>query len=279
VIEPGAFHFYAQGIALADFGSVFAGALRPLDVLIVRMPPDLLNPNYWEPLTRDAENEVRGKMEGIVTRNEGERTLVWRSDRVARGRLLRDDIDAPVELLCGYIFRTTGEGLLRLAQGWNGRGRLEWAGLRGLPQRDVPRETLNGVHKDIAQMRVSLPNEAFLYSTEEDDRTRVVFADRADLRRAIEALIRGFAHAVRGTHAGRINNRVIDHITKIADGVGLSASPDRDVTNKGRTLEIRATLGRTPWGTVSRPRTGPFGVNDRVLIYYDCVCGIWAVSA
>ena len=52
-------HFQTQGLTMADFGALYGNDLRPLDILITRMPADLLNPNYWEPLTKEAENAVR----------------------------------------------------------------------------------------------------------------------------------------------------------------------------------------------------------------------------
>ena len=139
---PNELHFYAQGLTVADFVSLYGAEIRPLGILIYHMPPDLLNLNYWEPLTKEGENAVRDKMTGIVTRMEGGQTQLWRSDRVARSRLLRDDLNAEVELLSGYIFRTTGENLLKLVHAWNGRGRFEWAGLAVPPGVEVPPQTL-----------------------------------------------------------------------------------------------------------------------------------------
>jgi len=136
-------HFHTQGLTMADFGSLFGTEVRPLDVLITRMPTELLNPNYWEPLTKEAENVVREKMAGIITRSEGDRALIFRADRISRGRLLRDGIDVPVELLNGYIFKVSGEGLLKLGQAWSGRGRFEWA---GLTKGALPPETLSVAH-------------------------------------------------------------------------------------------------------------------------------------
>src|SRR3982074_3466172 len=66
-------HFYTQGLTMADFGSPVA--------------TELLNPTYWEPLTKEAENAVREKLTGIVTRTEGDKALLFRADRVSRGRL------------------------------------------------------------------------------------------------------------------------------------------------------------------------------------------------
>jgi hypothetical protein len=43
---------------LAAFGGIFGAQIRSLDVLIYRMPSELLNPNYWEPLTKEAVDEL-----------------------------------------------------------------------------------------------------------------------------------------------------------------------------------------------------------------------------
>lgn len=275
--RPGEFHFYAQGLTQADFGTIFAAELRPLEVLVYKIPPDLLNPNYWEPLGKESENAVREQQGGIVTRVRDGRTLLWRSDRVAKGRLLRDGIDVPLELLFGYVFRTTGEGLAALARAWDGRDRLEWVGLRGRPTETNPEAAVTAIHADLAQMQISRPDEAFLYASQDDDLTRVVFSDEAHFHRAIEALLRGFAHNLTRAHVGHVNRRVTGQIARLAGGRGLSADPDRDFVDKGRTFEIRAALGRTPWGLGGPPAEALAG-EDRLLFYYDRISGIWAIS-
>src|SRR6185295_12457350 len=190
-------HFYTQGLTMTDFGSLFGTEIRGLDALIYRMPVELLNPNYWEPLTKEAENAVREKMTGIITRTEGDRALLFRADRISRGRLLKDGLDVPVELLNGYIFKTSGEGLLKLGQAWSGRGRFDWA---GLTKGNLPPETLTSVHQDLSQIRLSLREEQFLFASQDDGLARVVFAKRSHLTRAIEALIRGFVHSAASVH-------------------------------------------------------------------------------
>jgi hypothetical protein len=272
------FHLYAQGVTAADFGRLFSAELRSLEVFIYRMPADLLNPNYWEPLSREAENVVREKLTGIVTRTEGDRVEIWRADRIARTRLLRDGLDVPVELLHGYIFRVTGEGLLKLAAAWNGRGRLEWAGVRLSPKAVLPDAALSSLHNDLTQMRLSIPEEALLFSTQDDGLTRIVFAERGLFRRAVEALIRGFLAAATRSHVGRMGDHVRDEIIDLADGAGLSADPSRDVAVTDRILEIHAWRGRTPWGVVPRPGRPPVTGDERLLLYYDRISGFWAVS-
>lgn len=269
-------HFYTQGLTMTDFGSLFGTEIRGLDALIYRMPVELLNPNYWEPLTKEAENAVREKMTGIITRTEGDRALLFRADRVSRGRLLKDGIDVPVELLNGYIFKTSGEGLLKLGQAWSGRGRFDWAGLaKGNP---AP-ETLTSVHQDLSQIRLSLREEQFLFASQDDGLARVVFAKRSHLTRAIEALIRGFVHGAAGVHVGRSSHAVLEEISDLANGIGLSADPARDVVNSGRTVEVALWLGRTPWGAQVSPGREALLAKEKALLYYDSISGLWDVAS
>src|SRR5262249_22977776 len=176
----------------------------------------------WEPLTREAENAVREKMSGVITRTEGDRVLIFRADRISRGRLLRDGLDVPVELEHGTLFRTEGEQLLKLGQAWSGRGRFEWAGLSRGP---IAPETLSAVQQDLAQSRLSLREEQFLFSSQEDGLARVIFARRNHLYRATEALFRGFVHGATGVHVGFMSRSVLEELANLADGIGLSADP------------------------------------------------------
>lgn len=270
---PREWHLYAGGLGPAEVVDLFEAEIRPLGVLITRMPADLLNANYWEPLTKESENAVRDKLGGIVTRSEGERVLIWRADRIARQRLLRDGLEVPVELLDGYAFRTTGEGLIALSRAWDGRGRFEWAGLTG--GEGAP-STLSVVHQDLVRMRLSLGEEAILFARQADGLARMVFPKQAAFRRALEAVMRGFVHAATGVVVGRMGNAAIDKLAAEIDGVGLSADPARDVVHTGRTVEIHGRTGRTPWG-VSMTRRTRAG-DARILVYYDLMSGLWAAA-
>ncbi len=273
------FHFYTQGLTVTDFGSIFSNEIKPLDILITRIPSDLLNSNYWEPLTKEAENAVREKLTGIITRTEGDRALLFRADRVSRGRLLRDGLDVPVELLNGYLFRTTGEGLLKLGQAWNGRDRFEWAGLAGLPKGEIAHDTLSTVHHDLSQSRLSLREEAFLYASQDDGLARVLFAKRGHLDRAVEALLRGFVQGVAGVHVGRMSRTNVEEVIQLAEGIGLSADPARDVLNTGRTVEVKLWLGRTPWGVSPRRGREALLAKEQALLYYDSISGLWDLAS
>ena len=99
--EPSEHHVYLKGLSCADFASVFEADLKPLHGLVYRMPPSLLNPNYWEPLTRENESAVRERLDGIVTWQDGDRTMIWRADSIGAGRFLRDGLNVEIELQIG----------------------------------------------------------------------------------------------------------------------------------------------------------------------------------
>ena len=275
---PDESHFYTQGLTLTDFANLYGTDVRSLDAFVTRMPGELLNPNYWEPLTKEAENAVREKMSGIVTRTEGDKALIFRADRVSRGRLLRDGVDVAVELLNGYIFRTTGEGLLKLGRAWTGRDRFEWAALAGLPKGPVPADLLSTVHHDLSQSRLSLREEVFLFAASDDGLSRVLFARRSHLRRAVEALIRGFVHGAAGVHVGRMSRSIVEELIGLAEGLGISADPARDVINTGRTVEVTLAIGRTPWGVSPRPGREAVLAKETALLYYDSISGLWDLA-
>lgn len=273
---PRGYHLYSRDLSLEEFATSFARELKKLQVLIYRMPSELLNGNYWEPLTKEGENAVREKLAGIVTRGDGDRVLLWRADRIAKHRLLRDGLDVPVELLQGYVFRVGGEGLIALAKAWSGQGRFEWAGLRGDPGAEIPKSALTAVHADLAQFRLSRPDEVFLYAAQGDGLVRTAFPTIDAFQRALEARLHAYAVASVGRHFARITPRIVDQIARVGDGVGFSADPSRDVEDKGRTVEFSFQLGRTPWGVTVRrdPATG----DDKALLYYDQMSGIWAMA-
>jgi hypothetical protein len=275
---PDEFHFYTQGLTMVDFGSLFARELRPLDALIYRIPPDLLNPNYWEPLTKEAENAVRERMTGIVTKTEGDRAMLFRADRVSRGRLLRDGLDVPVELLNGYVFRTSGAGLLKLGQAWSGRGRFEWAGLLGLPGEGFSHDVISTIHHDLSHARLSLREEQMLFAAQEDGLARTVFSKRGSLDRAVEALIRGFVRESAKVHVGRMSHAILEELIGLVDGLGISADPSRDIVNTGRTVEVSLWLGRTPWGVYPRPGRDAVLAKEKSLLYYDNISGLWDLA-
>ncbi len=273
--RPDELHLYALGFSPADFAALFEREIRPRTALIFRVPPGLLNPNYWEPLTKEAEGEVRARMGGLIARTEGDRALLWRSDRVPRSRLLRDGLDdVPAELLGGYVLRTPGDGVLRLARDGGARGRFEAALLT--PPLPEPKEILGTVHQDLVRMTRSLPAEHLLFAAQDDGLTRMVLPDEDLFRRALEAILRGFVAEATGRPVGRMGRRVLDPLADLAEGCGFSAAPE-DVRDKGRTLEVKLRRGRTPWGvTPGAGRDVP--LEHDALLYYDRTAGLWAAA-
>lgn len=272
-------HFYLRGLSLADFADLFEHEIRALTVLVYRMPPSLLNPAYWEPLTREGEHAVREKLTGIVTRYDGEQTLLWRADRVSAGRWLRDGLDLRVELVHGYIFRVSGADLLKLAAVWSGgRERIEWIGFSALPEGEAGAAAALAAHNDLTGFRLSRPEERIAYASLDNDSTRVIFADRALARRAAASAVRGYVYNITRATLAPINERVADQFLRVADGLGWLSRPDQDFVDKQRAYEFAAHFGKTQWGLHSLPGQEVRLDNDRALIYYDRTSGIWAVA-
>jgi hypothetical protein len=269
---PNESHFYARGLVPADWTGLVAGDSAGPDALLYRIPPPLLRADLWEPLSKDAENSVREKMGGIIVWTEQEGTLLWRADRAEPGKLLKEGLEAPAELLQGYILRTTKEGLSILARSWNGRGRFEGVSLKGLP-REIPEDVLEAVHSDLARMRVSIPEEAILFASHGGE-TRIVFTREEPFYRSVAKTVHDFVSSLARTPLAGLNRAICGRLIELAEGRGLSSYPEHDFIDKGRTLEATLRLGRTLWSSGSRrDRSG------KVLLYYDRTSGIWALSS
>ncbi len=277
--DTGEHHVYLKALSCADFASVYEQELRAMHVLVYRMPPSLLNPNYWEPLTRDNENAVREKLDGIVTWQDGERTMIWRADSIGAGRWLRDGLDAPIELYHGYIFRTTGDGLLALMNAWtDARGRFEWMAFSSLPAGDAAKQVALHAHNDLTAFRLSMPEEKIAFASSDDFTVRTIFGSRPLARKAAAAAVRSFFINSSHTICAPVTDRVADQILRVCDGVGIVSHPERDFVNKHRALEATGHMGRTEWGVHLRPDHPPLIGNEKALIYYDHTSGIWAVA-
>ncbi len=281
VREPNDFHFYAKGVSFLDLALSFGSELAPLQFLIYRMPPSLLNPNYWEPLTRESETAVREKVTGIVTRQDGEHTLIWRADSIAKGRLLRDGLDVSTELLHGYVFKVSGEGLLKLGRAWGGgKDRFEWIGFSRLPAGEKAQSDLAiQAHADLTSFRFGAADECIIYSAQDDRTVRMLMSQRAWLRRAVAASVRGFVVNLGKQPCALINERVGEQMVRICDGIGFSSDPRLDFTDKGRTAEMKVHVGRTEWGVQLRPGQEALVGDEHILIYYDRISGLWAVAS
>ncbi len=275
-------HFYAQDVSAADVLPLLAPALSGLEAVVYRMPAPLLNPNYWEPYTREGEAKVREKMTGLVTRQEGEQTQLWRADAVAPGRLFRDGVDVEAELVLGYAFRVKGRDLPKLAATWDGqagaRDRFEWIAYSAIPGGEGLKDRVLQGHNDLTAFRFSVTESRIAFASSGDRRMRAIFSDPALQRKCIASAIRGYAMRTTGAVIAIPNDRVCDQLAAIGDGYGLSSSPAADFTDRFRTYEFKLHLGRTEWGLHPRAGADLNPSDAHVLLYYDRIAGIWAVA-
>jgi hypothetical protein len=270
---PQEFHFYLAGLGPAEFGRVFERELKAAQCLVLSYDPALLAPEFWEPSSREAEEKLRTELGGIVVRvHEGTRQL-WRADRAtAAGRLLAEDPGTALGLVHGRTLLAPGAFLARIAEP---PGLQEWAAFKALGA-DV--EAVSGpLQADLEHFRLQATRPTVLFSTDAARATRVIFRSPDHRRTAVNAALRGFLVSLCDDHVAPISRRVIDMLCDVADGLGLRCAPETDFTDKGRTFELSAHLGRTLWG-VRRPEAmEDLGDDTRILIYYDRVSGIWQV--
>ncbi len=275
------FHFYVADADFADLVPLIGRSLAQSQALIFKMPPGLLNPNYWEPHTKAGEDAVRARHGGVITRDDGGASWLWRSDSIAPGRLLRDGIDIPVELVDGAAFKTRGSDLLKLGQAWMASGaaatdRFEWAAF-GPP---APNDGAGGVstdaREDLGAFRVRTAGVTMIFAAAGDRKMRMAITDRAILRALARAAMRGYMMRCAGRVVSPPNDRVCDQFIGHA-GRGLSSTPERDFVSKRVAFEFTAWPGRTPWTEPGTEDTA--SDEERVLVYYDRVAGIWAVAS
>jgi hypothetical protein len=277
---PQEFHFCISGVTFAEFAPLIGPELASTEALIFKIPPSLLNPNYWEPHTPEAERAVREKMTGIITRDDGGTMMLWRSDAIAPGRHLRDGLDVPVEFLLGYLFKVRGSDLLKLGEAWEAQGpdpkdRFEWIAFRALPSTDEAIDTAIRLHDDLS---VRVPGSVMAFMGTGDRQVRMVPANRALFRRCVGAALRGYMMRCSGRVVPTPSEKTCDDFIARA-GHGLTSLSERDFVSKGTTYEFTARPGRTPWSG-HPPAESTDGEDDlRVLAYYDRVSGIWAVAS
>ena len=281
-LDPDEFHFYGRGLTLAGLAPIVGGELAAAEALVLRMPPSLLNPNYWEPHSRTAEGEVRDRMTGVILREEGGATKIWRPDAIAPGRHLRDGLDVPVELIHGYIFKVRGRDLVKLAQAWAAQGetendRFEWIAFKALPSGEALVETALEAHNEITAMRLRLPGATMAFASGGGRGLRMIFRSVQPLRRCVAAVVQKHLVAVTGAHAAMPNDKVCDRIIRRA-GLGLTSQPDQDFVRRGTAFEFTAHIGRTEWSTPAAGHDAEALAEKRVLFYYDRVAGIWEIE-
>jgi hypothetical protein len=279
---PDEFLFFARGSGLADLGPVVGGELASAEALVFRLPASLLNPNYWQPHSRTAEGEVRDRMTGVITREEGGVTYLWRSDTIAPGRLLRDGLDVPVELLLGYVFKVRGRDLMKLAQAWAAQGesdqdRFEWIAFKALPSGEALVQTALEAHNDITAFRLRNPGELMAFAAAGGRGLRAIVRTRPLLRRCVGTLVVRYLKSLAGTQPAMPNDRICDRIIARAN-LGLTSYPDRDFVRKRTSFEFTAHAGRTEWSPTAAGHATEALEEKRVLFYYDRVAGIWDVE-
>jgi hypothetical protein len=270
-------HFYVSGVVFADLAPILAPALSSAQAVIFKMPPGLLNPNYWEPHTKAGEEAVRARSSGIITRDDGGASWLWRSDAIAPGRHLRDGLEVHVEMLAGYAFRVRGPDVLKLGDAWAASGgdakdRFEWIAFRPVPGQVGWSGPPIDAQDDLVSFRLQTPGEAVMFAATGDRRVRMAFADRSPLRACARAALRGYMIRCAGRVVSPPNDDVCDQFLDQARR-GLTSEPGRDFVSRNTAFEFTAWPGRTPWSGKTEPS------EERALVYYDRVSGIWAVAS
>jgi hypothetical protein len=131
-------------------------------------------------------------------------------------------------------------------------------------------------HDDLSAFRLHSPGAVMLFSGTADRKIRMAFADRGPWRACARATLRGYMMRCSGRTVSPPNDKVCDDFLSHAHR-GLTSTPDPDFVSKGTAFEFTAWPGRTPWsqGWIGDEETG----EERILVYYDRVAGIWAVAA
>jgi len=115
-----------------------------------------------------------------------------------------------------------------------------------------------------------------MFAASGDRRVRMAFADRANVRACARAALRGYMMRCAGRVVSPPNDLVCDQFLEHARR-GLTSAPERDFVSKRVAFEFTAWPGRTPWTEGWSEESHQ--TEDRVLVYYDRVAGIWAVAS
>lgn len=270
---PAEFHFYVSGADVADLAPLISKEAASAEVLIFKAPPGVLNPSYWEPHTTAGEEAVRAAGAPVITRDDQGASWLWRSDSIAPGRFLRDGIDVPVEKAAGAAFKVRGADLVRLGKAWTAAGadpkdRFEWVAFRGVASSDA--------RVDLLSFRLRTPGAAMMFAATGDRKFRMAFSDRGPWRACARAALRGYMSRCAGRAVSPPNDSVCDQFLAHA-GRGLTSIPDKDFISRGTAFEFTAWPGRSPWSEGWNGDLEPG--EERILVYYDRVAGIWAVAS
>ena len=166
----------------------------------------------------------------------------------------------------------TASELLTAGRTWAGGGtheKFEWIAYRGTG------DSIDA-HDDLSAFRLHAPNAVMLFSATGDRQIRMAFSDRGPWRACARATLRGYMMRCSGRTVSPPNDKVCGDFLAHAHR-GLTSTPDPDFVSKGTAFEFTAWPGRSPWSTgwIGDPDTG----EDRILVYYDRVAGIWAVAS
>ncbi|HEU4334376.1 MAG TPA: hypothetical protein VFT32_07775, partial [Candidatus Eisenbacteria bacterium] len=279
-IGPREFHFYAAGVDFADLAPILAPELAGTQALIFRLPHALLNPNYWEPHTKAGEDEERARGANVIVKDSQGATWLWRSNAIAPGRYLLDGIDVPVERVPGAAFKVSGPDALKLGKAWAASGsdpadRFEWLAYKAPAGNGAGSAPLDA-QDDVDSFRLQTAGATMIFAATGAWNVRMAFASRTPLRACARAAMRGFMMRCTGRVVSPPNDHVCDDFLAHAER-GLTSTPDPDFVSKGTAFEFSARPGLTPW-------TKDLAVEqvegeDRILVYYDRVAGIWAVAS
>lgn len=261
-------HFYAKGVTAREFAAVFEPEIAKAPCLVTTFDPAILAPEFWEPLTRDAEESLRGTLGGVITRG-GE---LWRADR-AGGKLLAGNGEAT--LVHGRVLRASGAFVAELAKS---DAALEFAVFKELPVEAELGRLASRLAGEVETFRPVTAKPEILFSHDGSGAVRAVFRSRDHLRRAINALLRGYLHRLTGQHIGFLPVRAADRFAAAVDGLGC-ASSSSDFLDKRRTFEFQAWLGRSAWPVRTPDALEDLGEDPRLLVYYDRVGGMWEVAS
>jgi hypothetical protein len=270
---PSEFHFYVAGADVADLAPLLSREVASTETLVFTAPPGMLNPSYWEPHTLAGEQSVRAAGGPVLTRDDQGASWLWRSDSIAPGRFLRDGIDVPVEKAEGAAFKVRGADILRLGKAWAAAGvdakdKFEWIAFRTGATGDA--------REDLASFRLRTPGAAMLFSATGDRKFRLVFTTRGPWIACARAALRGYMSRCAGRGVSPPNDKVCEDF--LAHGRrGLTSIPDKDFISKGTAFEFTAWPGKTPWSSGWVGDSEDF--EERILVYYDRVAGIWAVAS
>lgn len=257
-------HFYAKGIAPQEFTTVFAGALASSPCLVTTFDPSILASEFWEPHTRDAEEALREKLGGAITR----RGELWRADRA--GSKIGD-----ATLVHGHVLKASGAFVSDLAKSG---AALEFAAFKTLPSDAAELGRLaSRLAGEIETFRTPATKPELVYSYDGLSASRMIFRTREHLRQALNAYLRGYMHRLTGQHIGFLPVKAADHFAAVVDGLGCVSSSSSDFINKKRTFEFQAWLGRSAWPVRTPDVLEDLGEDPRALVYYDRVGGMWEV--